>query len=721
MAERSLAPIMIGITGKRDLLGKDDAIRGALGSCFDLLDSKLPASRKLLLTGLAAGADTIAAQLAQERGWKIIAVLPFDLDLYAQDFDEAGSKELRGFVDPGRGFLADPKHGKVLVLDPLLDPQTNKPFEPKALARRPERPNPVRSDHYEQVGLFIAERCALLIGVMSAQEQPDRVGGTARIVDYRLRGEPDSIAERVINHSEALRKPVDLDSPQPGPVWLIDLDAADDSSVQPLRSVQLWISRTDRHGGTEIEKVGHPGAEGLVSRLRLASRIDVFNQLAMEVGEDKWQKEVAARARRDEQWQSEIEGRAGSSLGDASARLSQIRMALSVIQGSKKRALTVATKALAILFVVAIIAVEVHLQFESIYLLILYIAVLLVVLLVFGYARMGTLQQYSEDYRAVAEAARVQLAWWDAGLSAAEYHVDRVYLCGTVGSLAVVRAAIRHLIDAILIESQAPQPSPAEVQRWVKGQISFFESRTDERRSSLARFEDIIWFCFLGSLGMAATLLPLTMAISNGNAIIDWIDTRLDLMQPSIVAWLAPLVAFAAVYALFRLSRLLSSRVKIRQYGFRRWLLEALNFLIAFTAGVFFSIGVYGLVYPPYDFARTLAAWGVSSVDAKQCTADCAHGVAHKLIAAVTVVIASVAGAVRFYAERLAFEVELHSYRETLGTFKRAQADLDNADGNGPAEAAKRCRIILELGKYALRENESWIRAHRVRPLEPHV
>src|SRR5580700_3387365 len=221
MAERSLAPIMIGITGKRDLLGKDEAIRDALRSCFDLLDSKLPASRKLLLTGLAAGADTIAAQLAQQRGWKIIAVLPFDLDLYAQDFDEAGSKELRRFVDPGRGFLADPKHGKVLVLDPLLDPQTNKPFEPKALARQPERPNPVRSDHYEQVGLFIAERCALLIGVMSAQEQPDRVGGTARIVDYRLRGEPDSIAERVINHSEVLRKPVDLDSPQPGPVWLI--------------------------------------------------------------------------------------------------------------------------------------------------------------------------------------------------------------------------------------------------------------------------------------------------------------------------------------------------------------------------------------------------------------------------------------------------------------------------------------------------------------------
>jgi hypothetical protein len=71
----------------------------------------------------------------------------------------------------------------------------------------------------------------------------------------------------------------------------------------------------------------------------------------------------------------------------------------------------------------------------------------------------------------------------------------------------------------------------------------------------------------------------------------------------------------------------------------------------------------------------------------------------------------------RFFAERLGWEPELHSYREALDTFTRARDALARLRG---ASAAKtRERIIFELGRFALAENESWIRAHRVRPIEP--
>src|SRR5262249_2534252 len=153
-------------------------------------------------------------------------------------------------------------------------------------------------------------------------------------------------------------------------------------------------------------------------------------RLARDIGEATWQNEVAARARRDEQWKSEIEAHTRPPRGNATSALTQIRLALSVLQGSKKQALTRAIKLLALLFVCGVAAMEVHLQFEGNWPLFAYLALLALIPIVFIIARERALQQYSEDYRAVAEAIRVQLAWWDAGLTAPEFSVDQMYLCG---------------------------------------------------------------------------------------------------------------------------------------------------------------------------------------------------------------------------------------------------------------------------------------------------
>jgi hypothetical protein len=99
----------------------------------------------------------------------------------------------------------------------------------------------------------------------------------------------------------------------------------------------------------------------------------------------------------------------------------------------------------------------------------------------------------------------------------------------------------------------------------------------------------------------------------------------------------------------------------------------------------------------------------------------CARAVAHNLVATTTIIVVSIAGALRFYVERLAFTAELHSYREALGTYQRAQAELRKLESSESESARTQGdRVLFELGQYALRENESWIRSHRVRPLEPH-
>ena len=68
---------------------------------------------KVLLSALARGADTVAAEVALARpGWRVVAPLPFSAALYLEDFDEAGAATLNGLLaDPKvRSFVVDPMH-----------------------------------------------------------------------------------------------------------------------------------------------------------------------------------------------------------------------------------------------------------------------------------------------------------------------------------------------------------------------------------------------------------------------------------------------------------------------------------------------------------------------------------------------------------------------------------------------------------------------------------
>jgi hypothetical protein len=94
-------PVFIGITGKRHLSAgsasseiAERKVRNALGEVFNYIEKMLPDAPKVLLTGAAAGADLIAAQevlrsngAQRRRNWLVLAVLPFELALFEQDFE----------------------------------------------------------------------------------------------------------------------------------------------------------------------------------------------------------------------------------------------------------------------------------------------------------------------------------------------------------------------------------------------------------------------------------------------------------------------------------------------------------------------------------------------------------------------------------------------------------------------------------------------------------
>ncbi|QDZ08772.1 hypothetical protein FPZ24_15935 [Sphingomonas panacisoli] len=84
----------IGVTGHRlDRLGADNvpAVTDALTALFLQIDriARTQAPNDLrLITGLAEGADCIAADCAVARGWALDVVLPFFRDDFAEDFEE---------------------------------------------------------------------------------------------------------------------------------------------------------------------------------------------------------------------------------------------------------------------------------------------------------------------------------------------------------------------------------------------------------------------------------------------------------------------------------------------------------------------------------------------------------------------------------------------------------------------------------------------------------
>src|SRR5258708_1943968 len=148
--------VVVGITGKRDTKGKDEAVREALRQALGELDARFPNTPKILLSALAEGADTIAAEEALARSsWQVVAPLPLRLDLYLQDFAAPAADNL--------GKLLEHPNVDMLELDPLVDPTTGKAFELSELSRRPDGSNESRALHYEQVGLFIAQNCALML------------------------------------------------------------------------------------------------------------------------------------------------------------------------------------------------------------------------------------------------------------------------------------------------------------------------------------------------------------------------------------------------------------------------------------------------------------------------------------------------------------------------------------------------------------------------------
>jgi hypothetical protein len=166
-----LAPLIIGVTGHRDLRNEDrDILSQQVRSLLVELKAKYPFTPLLLLSPLAEGADRLVAQVALEPGIeaRLIVPLPMPIRCYEQDFRTPES-------------LAE--------FSALLQ-RAERSFEIKLLRgnteeglRRPE----LRDMQYQEAGKFIARQSQILIALWDGTDT-NLVGGTAQIVRFQTEG-----------------------------------------------------------------------------------------------------------------------------------------------------------------------------------------------------------------------------------------------------------------------------------------------------------------------------------------------------------------------------------------------------------------------------------------------------------------------------------------------------------------------------------------------------
>lgn len=219
-------PIVLAVTGHRIIPKEDEgALCTAVNGELNFIAKSNPHSPLILISALAEGADRLVANCALNLGWKLCVVLPLDQDDYETDFrDDESVAEFRDLLR---------RSTWVKVLD------TKRHLRPAC---------------YHELGLWFSQQALILIALWDG-EQAKGPGGTAEVVQNFREG-------------FALTRPI---LPDAGPVIHIQ-----------TRQTLLQQASADFEVGVVRMLPANPGRllrEGEANRWRIVlSKIDKFNK-----------------------------------------------------------------------------------------------------------------------------------------------------------------------------------------------------------------------------------------------------------------------------------------------------------------------------------------------------------------------------------------------------------------------------------------------------------
>lgn len=503
-ALRSAIPIIIGVTGHRDLRTEDTPeLEQQVRKIFEELQVQYPDTPLLVLSPLAEGADRLVARVALEQHTQLVVPLPLPRLEYEKDFNTPESRA---------------------KFDRLLE-KAWKCFElPLVVGNTLENIQnygPNRDKQYAQVGAYIARHSQILIALWDGVET-GLVGGTAQIVKFQLEGIPEPYAP---SHNP-------LDIVDNGPVYHIVTPRVKNSppAGEPF-SLHIKFP------------TGWETADPLDSYTRILDRMNTFNRDVKRLS-PKLEESIKKNKER-----VIPEAKTPSLSETARAILDQYAVADTLaiyFQGWRRRTLVT-------LFTIAVLAV---LSFEVYahllgkpWVLAIYPTSLGLAFLLYFLAQRQDFQNKHLDYRVLAEGLRVQLFWNLAGLPD---EVAEHYLRQHRTELEWIRNAIRAWnVSAVqtgvvanpagatmAVQGSAKSLKELVLEHWVKDQRKFFNNATDRDRRKLERHTQLAERLFVFGLALAIVVIMLHSKFHESSVYSHWHHLLIVIMgiAPAIAA-----------------------------------------------------------------------------------------------------------------------------------------------------------------------------------------
>jgi hypothetical protein len=284
------------------------------------------------------------------------------------------------------------------------------------------------------------------------------------------------------------------------------------------------------------------------------------------------------------------------------------------------------------------------------------------------------------DYRALAEALRVQYFW---KLAAIGHPVTDFYLRRQRGMLQWIRVALSGVIHAnqqSAVGADMAERLKLVRKHWIIDQRRYYAQRTLERLSQLDQDDNC-----------KAALLVCGLLLSLVRLIIPGIEEQhLTVIGPGISSILLGMAAVCVIFVVRTRQRHAVTEPEER----RRDTLTRKIVLVLLSTGIALA------------FAVLVATTG-QAVRKDHL----------KLIGEMTSVVMVVSAAVlHIYGHQRAFKEHARQYARMAGLF--AQADQALTDALHAGDLAGAQKIIQEIGCEALSENADWLILHRERPIE---
>lgn len=449
--EKSFIPIILGITGHRDIPRDDyDIIKNKIKETISELKKAYPNTPLILLTPLAEGGDRIAAIAANESEIEYIAPLPMPLEDYTKDFEEKASlEEFNSLLNGASSYYVLPNDGQV-----------------------------ERSKLYEQVGVYIAKHCHILIALWDGMESSGQ-GGTAEIVEYKLKGIP----------YEYIESQLEIGHVDNGPVYHIMTNRLRNERI-PAESITItklypsyWVNRgnAENEYNAILKSMDKFNKDIIDSNQTLISKIKQSIEFLIPNYEDK------AFSKKD---YTILERYAAAD-------------SFSIFYQKKKQLM------LKLTLILSFVIVNSFLFYDEVWqsplLLILYLtSIILAYILCFR----NTIKDYHNkylDYRALAEGLRVQLFWDMCGL---DKDVSDYYLSMQKSEMEWIRNAIRALrIVKVNKKSATIEDIKTILDCWITAQYSYYKNAGLKNRKKLKGAELCISIFFVLNILVVSSLL----------------------------------------------------------------------------------------------------------------------------------------------------------------------------------------------------------------------